>query len=110
MKHIPEHCQPDANLALQILLDRILKKIIHNRAEAVQSKKKQVIKPGNITPKESNTMHCMAGFVAVKLLKKFKKPSKNPLVEHKRHLFVRVLTSQCERRVDQETRIQLQNL
>ena len=35
----------------------------------------------------------MAGFVTVKLLKRFKKPSKNPLVQHKRQLFVQVLTS-----------------
>ena len=67
VKHIPELCQPDANLTLQILLDRLLKKMIHNRAEAV--KKKHVVKPGNLTPKEANAVRYMAGFVAVKLLK-----------------------------------------
>ena len=40
---------------------------------------------------ESNAIRYMAGFVAVKLLKKFKKPSKNPQVEHRHHLFVHVL-------------------
>ena len=33
----------------------------------------------------------MAGFIAVKLLKKFKKPSKNPQVEHKHRLFICLL-------------------
>lgn len=35
----------------------------------------------------------MAGFVAVNLLKKFRKPSKNQQTKHKRDLFVCVLTS-----------------
>ena len=83
----------EAHLTLQILLDRILKKIIHNLGEAASNKKKREAKPSQkITAMESNAIRYMAGFVAVKLLK-FKKPSKNPKVEHKHHLFVRVLAS-----------------
>ena len=82
----------DAHSTLQILLDHLLKKMIHNQAEAVS--KKTTIEPlEKIPPRESNAVRHMSGFVAVKLLKKFKRPSKNPRVQQKRELFVRVLTS-----------------
>ena len=91
-EEIPESGPCDVQVTLQLLLDRLLKKIIHNQAET--TRKKQLDKPmRKLTSRESNTVRYMAGFVAVKLLKRFKKPSKNSDVNHKHELFVRVLKS-----------------
>ena len=46
-----------------------------------------------LTPMESNAVRYMAGYVALKLLKQFKKSSQNPRIEEKRKLFVKVLQS-----------------
>lgn len=45
-----------------------------------------------LTAMECNAVRYMAGYVAVSLLKKIKKPSKHPQLKGKRNLFVRVLT------------------
>ena len=41
---------------------------------------------------ESNAVRYMSGYVAVSLLKKYRKPTKQPQVKVKRALFVRVLS------------------
>ena len=90
--NIPECSTSDAHLTLQILSDHLLKKMIHNQAEEVR--KKVTIKPlEQLPPRESNAVRHMSGFVAVKLLKKFRKTSKNSKVQQKREFFVRVLSS-----------------
>ena len=42
---------------------------------------------------EKNAIKYMAGYVVVKLLKRFRKPTRNPLLKEKWSLFVKVLTS-----------------
>ena len=44
-----------------------------------------------LTEMESNAIRYMAGYVAVSLLKKYRKPSKNPRLQAKRDMFVHVL-------------------
>ena len=55
------------------------------------------IKP--LTAMEGNAVRYMAGFVAVHLLRKYKKPTKNAQLKKKRSMFIRVLTGM--RAVDQ---------
>ena len=80
-----------ANLTLQLLLDRMLTTMLHNRAKV----KRQSIQVSaeSLSAMEKNAINYMAGYVAVNLLKRFKKPTKNPLLKEKWGLFVKVLTS-----------------
>ena len=91
--HFPPQYLGEKNLALQVMLDRILKKIIRNEAEARHHMhartRSEFLKP--LTATESNAIRYMAGYVAVKLLKKAKKNTKNPDSRKKRHLFINVL-------------------
>ena len=91
LQFIPEQCMKEPHLALQLLMDRILKKLIQNKAEATKHSCEAVaVRP--LTSMESNAVRYMAGYVAVSLLKKYKKPAKNPQLKMKRKLFVKVLT------------------
>ena len=85
------HCKED-QLCLQLLLDSMIHKMIANSAEAakreVQSQERAV---SPLTVLESNAVRYMAGYLATKLLKKYRKRSKNPAVRLKRKLFVRTL-------------------
>ena len=91
-ENIPDHCRSDAPIALQLLLDRMLKQMIHNQAEA--TRKQHLDRSiAELTARESSAVMYMAGFVAVKLLKRFQKPLKNSNAEHKHELFVAVLKS-----------------
>ena len=67
----------EAHLAQQLLLDGLLKKLLHNQAE-IASKKKQGNPLGRLIVMESNAVRHMAGYVAVKKLKQFKKPPNYP--------------------------------
>ena len=46
-----------------------------------------------LTPREQNAVRYMAGYVAVKLKRKFWKKTKNSEIEKKRNMFVQILTS-----------------
>ena len=37
--HLPESCRQESELALQLLLDRLLKKLLHNKADATKQSK-----------------------------------------------------------------------
>ena len=98
---VPQSHQKEPQLALQLLLDRVLKRLIENKAKATrqhtESSAASSVRP--LTALESNGLRYMAGYVAVSLLKKYRKPSKHPQVQLKRTLFVRVLIGM--RAVDQ---------
>ena len=89
--HIPESSQQESELALQLLFDRLLKKMLHNKADAKKrSTANSQVRP--LTAMESNAVRYMSGYVAESLLKKYRKPTKQPQLKVKRALFVRVLT------------------
>ena len=70
----PESYRQESELALQLLLDRLLKKQLHN--EQMQR----------------NKASSQEVYVAVSLLKKYRKPTEHPQLKVKRALFVRILT------------------
>ena len=74
--HLPESCRQESELALQLLLDRLLKKLLHNKADE----------------KKQSTASSQEVYVAVSLLKEYRKPTKHPQLKVKRALFVHVLT------------------
>ena len=89
--HIPESSQQESELALQLLFDRLLKKMLHNKADAKkQSTANSQVRP--LTAMESNAVRYMSGYVAESLLKKYRKPTKQPQLKVKWAFFVRVLT------------------
>ena len=68
-------------MALQLLLDRLLKQMLAVRADCMR--RRQVVTMNKLTPMESNAVWYMAGYVALRLLKQFKKPTQNPEIEKK---------------------------
>ena len=92
--HIAVSSRPESELALQLLFDRLLKRLLHNKAIA---KKRSTagtpvdsVRP--LTMMESNAVRYMSGFVAVSLLKKYRRPTKHGELKVKWALFVRVLS------------------
>ena len=85
----PEPFCLESRLALQLLLDRLLKKMIENKAKAVDQRSSVAVAP--LTIREKSAIRYMAGYIAVKLLKRYKKPSTHPQVHLKRKFFIRVL-------------------
>ena len=84
------HCR-EQGLALQIFLDRIVKKLIANEAASKQQGLQGNAMFNSLTMFESNAIRYMAGFVAVKLIKKFGRCTTNDAVQHKHKLFVKAL-------------------
>ena len=82
-------------LCFQLILDNILKARLERMAadlECVSTPAHAVfVKPLTFT--ETNAVRYMAGFVAVKLLRRYRKPTRHQAVQVKRGLFVRVLGS-----------------
>ena len=67
-------------------------KMISNQAMMARTPTKE--KPtGPLTMCESNAVRYMSGYVAVKLLKKYKRHSKHPVLQLKRRLYVKILES-----------------
>lgn len=98
IKQVWKECVPEisrslreVNLALQLTLDRLLKQMLSVRAKKLKSV--SVESECKLTPMESNAVRHMAGYVAVKLLKQFRKPTRNVKIKEKREFFVRVLKS-----------------
>ena len=89
---VPPPLKIGASLTLQLLLDRLFKRLINILAvdsKAIVHLDQEV----TLTPREQNAIRYMGGYVAVKLKKKFWKKTKNPELEKKRKMFVQVLTS-----------------
>ena len=100
-KHIATAHQKESQVTLQLLLDRVLKQLLKNKASprkrSTKMAESSAIKP--LTAMEGNAVRYMAGFVAVRLLRKYRKPTKNAQLKKKRRMFIRVLTGM--RAVDQ---------
>ena len=92
---VPQSHQKEPQLALQLLMDRVLKRTRRKQLGSTP----RAPQPRPLTALESNGLRYMAGYVAVSLLKKYRKPSKHPQVQLKRTLFVHVLIGM--RAVDQ---------
>lgn len=91
--HVLESQRKESDLTFQLLRDRLLKQLIKNKAIASKCTSDIASENGRpLTTLESNAVRYMAGFVAVRLLRRYRKPSKNPTLQTKRRLFVRVLT------------------
>jgi len=83
--------EAESHLRLQLVVDRLLKQLISNRVKAQQTT--TTPKSYALNKREKNAVRYMAGYVAVSLLKRFKKKSKNKHVQLKQDLFVPVLRS-----------------
>ena len=88
---IPMSDREESELVLQLLMDRVLKKLLANTAEAARKKPPNSAEVRPLTTTESNAVRYMAGYVAISLLKRFRKPTRHPQLKPKRNLFVRVL-------------------
>ena len=89
---VPPTLKIEASLTLQLLLDRLFKHLINILAIDC----KPIVHPDQeitLTLREQNAVRYMAGYVAVKLKRKFWKKTKNPEIEKKRNMFVQILTS-----------------
>jgi hypothetical protein len=92
---LPSTLELEPSLSPQLILDRIIKKLINNSAEAIQQS--EASRGGSSRPMdriETNTIRYMAGlpgYIAVKLLKKYKRKARDLRLQLKRHLFVSVL-------------------
>lgn len=92
--HVAESSRQESDLALQLIFDRLLKRLLHNKAvaktQSTAHTQADSVRP--LTMIESNAVRYMSGFVAVSLLKKYRKPTKHTQLKVKRALFVRVLS------------------
>ena len=93
--HIPESCRQESELAFQLIIDRLLKRLLHKKADSKKqsSASAQATTSRSLTALECNAVQYMSGYVAVTLLKKYRKQTKQPLLKVKRELFVHVLTT-----------------
>ena len=70
------HCQ-ETQLVLQLLLDRIMKKLLENKAKETKTLDDPE-PPQPLSSPERNAIRYMAGYVAIKLLKKFRNQLSTP--------------------------------
>ena len=69
MANIPKFLQKESQFALQIIMDRIIKKMLANKANSMQHQETSPITP--LTMLERSAIRYMAGYVAIKLLKRY---------------------------------------
>ena len=79
---VPSYLQKYGRQSLQVVLDRDFKHVIaeRNSAEATNSKDTD---DSNISEREENVIRYTSGYVAVKLLKKYRKGNANGTVKNK---------------------------
>ena len=75
-------------LGLQVLIDRLFKSMILNR----NKKPEQAVDLTPLSAREQNVVFYMSGYVALKLLKRFRKKSDSKAVEEKNRIFVKILS------------------
>ena len=80
----------ESYLGMQMLMDRMMKLLIKSQVKEV-SERSSMASCQPMNDMESNAIRYMAGYVAVKLLKKYRKAAKHPRLQMKRRLFVTVL-------------------
>ena len=76
-------------LALQVILDEMLKQLLAKQSAAVDMAPEVFVRP--LTLCESNGVRYMAGYIPAKLLKKYRRGSKNSSLDIKYKLFVKTL-------------------
>ena len=91
MRQVPPHLLEEHKLALQLIIDRLLKKAVQKEKELKESRSAAAQPVTQLSMLESNAIRYMAGFVSVKLLKGCMKVAKHPLLRLKRELFANVL-------------------
>ena len=79
----------ESQLALQLLMDMVLKKMLKNKADPIEQPCSSQVIPLNT--REKSAIRYMAGYVAIQLLKRYEKPLTHPQVNEKRKFFIRVL-------------------
>lgn len=89
VSHLSPALINENKLALQLILDRMFKAMMGNEAESRRPNSRASKRP--LTTIECNAIRYMAGYVAVSLLKKAKKSTKNIALRRKRQFFVEVL-------------------
>ena len=87
--------------ALQILLDRLVKLYISKKKEgSSQTAAHAAAVVNEITPREVNAIHYMAGYVTAKLTKRYQKKPANKVTQKKNRMFVSVLKDMVVSRID----------
>ena len=71
-----------SHLGIQMLMDRMMKLLIKSQVEEA-SERSSMTSCQPINEMESNAIRYMAGYVAVKLLKKYRKAAKHPRLQLK---------------------------
>ena len=79
----------EGEFTLQVLLDRGLKMFIKRTSDSLKQRAECKVRP--LTLIESNSIRYMAGYIAVKLLKKYRRSYKNNKIQQKHKLFVHTL-------------------
>lgn len=87
-RKVPQSHQQEPRLALQLLLDRMLKRCIQNVAQGQHHTLSASSSSKPLTAIETNAVRYMAGYVAVSLLKRYSKPTKQAQLKIKRKYFV----------------------
>ena len=87
---LPVALRQHSVFALQLVVDRLLKKLISMRNEE-QSLSVSRYSLSTLTLREQNIVYYMSGYISVKLIKRFKKRSPNKLIQQKWQMFVCVL-------------------
>ena len=87
----PEECLNEGQLALQLLMDEIIGKLLTSKAKSLTSEASAPQPIMSLKIGEEMAIRYMAGYVAVKLLNQFKKTVKQPTLQTKYNLFVDVL-------------------
>ena len=90
--------------ALQILLDRLVKLFVSKKKEGSSQTAAHAASSlaavNEITPREVNAVHYMAGYVTAKLTKRYRKKLDNKVAQKKNRMFVSVLKDMVVSRVD----------
>ena len=99
--HVSAGAKKTSILALQIVLDRLLKRLVTIKKEDVD-RPPQPLPVRTLTIVEKNVVHYMAGYTAFKLLKKYKRKSPHLAVQRKQQMFVAVLKGMKSDKRDQD--------
>ena len=83
----PKPCRVESQLVLQLLMDRVLKKMLKNKVDTIELPNSSEVMP--LTIREKSAICYMTGYVAVKL--RYEKPSTHPQVNEKHKFFISVL-------------------
>ena len=80
---VPQACCSESQLALQLLMDRVFKKMIKKRANAMEHLCTHSNALAPLTMGEKSAIRYVTGCVAIKLLKRYRKLSKREQAQFK---------------------------